>query len=175
MGLQAAPCFTFASLSSLTSHADLQPYQVKAAYLYQISKFVFWPEALKKSATSFQVCQLGPDQFHGLLEKMTGRKVFDQPIRVRQVKNLNEASRCQVLVISNPGAITSKQLRTWLHSHPVLTVVDGNQFAEKGMVTFVIEQQRIRLHINLGLAEEANLSFAANLLEVASHIYRGKQ
>lgn len=155
------------------SYGELKPHQVKAAYLYQISKFVFWPEELKQSADAFHLCQLGPDSYAGMLQKMQGRKVFKKPIKVRQVSSLETASNCHLLVISDPGSLKNKDLSVWLNTHPVLTVVDGNEHASKGMVAFVIEQQRVRLHINLGLAEQAKLSFAANLLEVASHIYRG--
>jgi len=160
-------------LCSLPSYGELKPHQVKAAYLYQISKFVFWPEELKKNADAFHLCQLGPDSYEGMLQKMQGRKVFKKPIIVRQVTNLQQASSCHLLVISDPTGIESKDLTAWLNTNPVLTVVDGNEHVSKGMVAFVIEQQRVRLHINLGLAERAKLSFAANLLEVASHIYRG--
>ena len=161
------------SLLASPSYGELKPHQVKAAYLYQISKFVFWPEELKQSADAFHLCQLGPDSYAGMLQKMQGRKVFKKPIKVRQVTSLEAASNCHLLVISDPASLNNKDLSTWLNTHPVLTVVDGNEHASKGMVAFVIEQQRVRLHINLGLAEQAKLSFAANLLEVASHIYRG--
>lgn len=160
-------------LATAFGHADLKPHQVKAAYLYQISKFVFWPEELKKNADAFHLCQLGADSYDGMLQKMQGRKVFKKPIKVRQVSSLEMASTCHLLVISDPEKLKKKQLTDWLDTHSVLTVVDGNEHASKGMVAFVIEQQRVRLHINLGLAEQAKLSFAANLLEVASHIYRG--
>lgn len=158
---------------SLPAYADLKPHQVKAAYLYQISKFVFWPEELRQAEGAFHLCQLGPDHYEGMLQKMQGRTVFKKPIEVRQVSSLAAAENCHLLVISDPARLEGRELNSWLNSHPVLTVVDGNEHASKGMVAFVIEQQRVRLHINLGLAEQAKLSFAANLLEVASHIYRG--
>jgi len=152
--------------------AELKTHQIKAAYLYQISKFVFWPES-RKNVSQFEVCQLGKDQYGGILDKMSGRLVFSKPVVVKSVKDLNEAKNCHLLVISSPETIKTEALRKWLKTHQALTVVDGNEYWDKGMVTFVLEKHRVRLHINLSLAEHSGLSFAANLLEVASHIYRG--
>ena len=155
-------------------HAELKTHQIKAAYLYQISKFVFWPEA-RKQVDSFQVCQLGPDSYGGNLQKMTGRTVFNQPVSIHTVTSLSQAESCHLLILSNPKSIKPKALRKWLGQHSVLTVVDGGQHWDIGMVSFVLEKQRVRLHINLELAEISGLTFAANLLEVASEIHSGKK
>ena len=154
------------------SYADLKEDQVKAAYLYQISKFVFWPPNLDESP-EFTVCQLGPDSYSGNLSKMNGRSVAGKPINVIQINSLDQAKTCQLLILSEPERINSKKLAQTLKQSPILTVVDGQQNHEKGMVVFVIENQRVRLHINLNLAKQARLTFAANLLEVATQIYRG--
>jgi hypothetical protein len=161
----------FASLQALVARAELKTHQIKAAYLYQISKFVFWSEE-RKQADAFSVCQLGPDLYQGTLQKMQGRTVFNKPIQVLNVETLEQAGECHLLILSSPNKIKIKQLRLWLADNQVLTVVDGAKNGHIGMVAFVLENQRVRLHINLNLAEHSGLAFAANLLEVASHIER---
>lgn len=154
--------------------ADLKTHQIKAAYLYQISKFVFWPDASKQRET-FSVCQFGKDAYDGTLEKMTGRTVFNKPVTVSTVNTLSQATNCHLLILSTPEKINVNELRNWLKTNNVLTVVDGEQYQSLGMVAFVLENQRIRLHINLDLTKRTHLSFAANLLEVASYIHRGDE
>lgn len=171
---QLIAALVFACLYAVPTVADLKTHQIKAAYLYQISKFVFWPEE-RKNTDEFKVCQLGKDKYAGTLNKMTGRKVFNKPVKVTSVKDLKSANGCHLLIISAPEALTTDSLKNWLQNNQVLTVVDGEEFWDKGMVSFVLEKHRVRLHINLSLAEESGLAFAANLLEVASHIYRGPQ
>ncbi|EAT13013.1 YfiR family protein [Bermanella marisrubri] len=156
------------------SYGDLKEDQVKAAYLYQISKFVFWPPSLDETQT-FTVCQLGPDSYSGNLSKLNGRSVADKPIKVIQISSLDQVTNCQLLILSEPERVSAKELEGKLKQTPILTVVDGQQNHQKGMVVFVIEDQRVRLHINLNLAKQARLTFAANLLEVATHIYRGSE
>lgn len=162
----------FACTQAMPVRAELKTHQIKAAYLYQISKFVFWPEQ-RKLVDTFQVCQLGKDRYQGTLQKMKGRTVFNKPVSIETIQTLDQASACHLLIISSPKDVKQKTLKDWLAINQVLTVVDGAANSDIGMVAFVLEDQRVRLHINLNLAEHSGLAFAANLLEVASHIERG--
>lgn len=173
--LKRIQCLILVCLSVFGSvcYAELKLHEVKAAYLFQISKFVSWPETVTSSSDAFHLCQLGQDVYHGVLEKMQGRSVFNKPIQVRQVMDLLEAQGCHLLVISAPHRIHRADLMAWLATHSTLIVADGANHLGLAMVAFVVEEQRVRLHINLELVERANLSLAANLLEVASYIHRG--
>ena len=161
-------------LAGGTSNAfsELNTSQIKSAYLYQISKFVFWPEERKKFE-HFNLCLLGSDTYQGNLQKMVGRTVFNKPVRLQPVKQLSQAKSCHLLLLSSPKSIDPTELQMWLKQNPVLTVADGAESIEKAMVVFVLENQRVRLHINVDLARHSGLSFAANLLEVASKIQKG--
>lgn len=161
------------STQAVFSYGELKTHQVKAAYLYQISKFVFWPDSSKQQS-SFNVCQLGSDRYQGSLQKMAGRTVFKKPVVVKRVANLEQANTCHLLLISSPESQNKTQLREWLQANNVLTVVDGPDNWDIGMVAFALEDQRVRLHINLNLARMSGLGFAANLLEVASVIHKGE-
>ncbi len=159
---------------SVSAFSELNTNQIKSAYLFQISKFVFWPEE-RKQFDHFNLCLLGPDSYQGNLQKMQGRTVFNKAIKFQRVQTLADAQKCHLLVLSSPARINPLELSAWLRTHPVLTVADGAQNIDKAMVVFVLEDQRVRLHINIDLARIAGLSFAANLLEVASKIKKGGQ
>ncbi|MGR6871786.1 YfiR family protein [Pseudomonas sp. HK3] len=169
--LVATVCFAGGSSNAFS---ELNTSQIKSAYLYQISKFVFWPDE-RKQFEHFNLCLLGSDTYQGNLQKMVGRTVFNRPVRLQPVDNLSQAKQCHLLLLSSPDSINSTELQTWLKQHPVLTVADGAESIEKAMVVFVLENQRVRLHINVDLARTSGLSFAANLLEVASKIQKGSQ
>ena len=165
------PLVLLVCLLAAPSYGELKTHQIKAAYLYQISKFVFWPEQ-SKQADSFNVCQLGADRYQGSLQKMAGRTVFQKPVVIKLVADLSQAESCHLLILSSPKAVDRDTLQAWLQKQNILTVVDGSENWDIGMVSFALEEQRVRLHINLNLAKQSGLSFAANLLEVASVIHR---
>ena len=162
------------ALGSSNAFSELNTNQIKSAYLYQISKFVFWPEN-RKQTDFFNLCLLGPDTYGGNLQKMEGRTVFAKPVKLKHVANLEQAATCHLLLLTAPKSVDFPALTAWLKNHSVLTVVDGEQYADKAMVAFVIESQRVRLHINVDLANRSGVSFAANLLEVASKVTTGGQ
>ncbi len=163
---------TWLVCGSTSAFSELNTNQIKSAYLYQISKFVFWPES-RKQLDHFNLCLMGPDSYQGNLQKMVGRTVFNKPIRLISIASLPQASNCHLLVLTDPGKVSQKTLQTWLTQNPVLTIADGTENINKAMVVFVLEEQRVRLHINVDLARSSGLSFAANLLEVASKIKKG--
>lgn len=169
LAIVATGCLTFGSSNAFS---ELNTYQIKSAYLYQISKFVFWPEQ-KKQSDYFNLCILGANTYGGSLQKMVGRTVFNKPVRLVTVSSYQKASDCHLLVLTSPSKIHSHAFQQWLNKHAVLTVADGAEHLDKAMVAFVLENQRVRLHINIDLAKQSGLSFAANLLEVASKVKTG--
>ena len=162
-------CLTFLSSNAFS---ELNTYQIKSAYLYQISKFVFWPEE-QKQADAFNLCVLGPDTYGGNLQKMEGRTVFNKPVRVQPIKSLKKSDSCHLIVLTQPKKMDAKSLHAWLKDNPTLVVSDGEDYIDKAMVVFVLENNRVRLHINMDLAKHSGITFAANLLEVASRVKTG--
>ncbi|WP_353350084.1 YfiR family protein [Oceaniserpentilla sp. 4NH20-0058] len=171
LAIVATGCLTFGSSNAFS---ELNTYQIKSAYLYQISKFVFWPEQ-KKQSDYFNLCILGENTYGGNLQKMEARTVFNKPIRLLSVSSYEKSADCHLLILTNPSKINSSAFQQWLSKHAVLTVADDAEHIDKAMVAFVLENQRVRLHINIGLAKQSGLSFAANLLEVASKVKTGDQ
>jgi hypothetical protein len=159
---------------SSSAFSELNTNQIKSAYLYQISKFVFWPEE-RKQFDYFNLCLIGDDTYQGNLQKMVGRTVFNKPVQLKTITGLTQAEQCHLLLLSSPQLIKTNELQEWLKQHPVLTIADGAQYIDKAMVVFVLEDQRVRLHINVDLARLYGLACAANLLEVASKIQKGSQ
>ena len=50
-------------------------YDVKAAFLYNFTKFVDWPPASFPDPNSLKICVLGDDPFGGSLETVAGEQV----------------------------------------------------------------------------------------------------
>jgi hypothetical protein len=58
-----------------------------------------------------------------------------------------------------------------LKGHPVLTISDGDNFADKGvMVGFVNRDGKIKLEVNKSAAESAGLKIDSQLLEIALRV-----
>ena len=55
--------------------AEIEEYQVKAAFLFNFAKFVEWPaQAFKSADEPIEICVLGPNPFGSSLDKACRRE-----------------------------------------------------------------------------------------------------
>lgn len=146
-------------------------YRVKAAFLYNFARFVTWPG---HSGTNGPVVigVLGRDPFGDLLEStIAGKTVSGRPFLVRRLKSPNEAASCHLLFVSESERRTIGQVIEAVGGQAVLTVGETEGFIEKGgMIGFVIEDQAVRIDLNLEAAQAAGLQVSSQLLRVARSI-----
>lgn len=147
-----------------TAHAeaDLET-KVKAAYIYNLTRFVDWP---RLPADSMRICVIGNDQVGSVLGELGNRQVKDRPLKI-EVNMPSDLTSCQVLFISRSTRKWEDMLAR-LRGASVLTVGDQEGFARSGgMVGFYSEDGRIRLEINPPAARNANLKISSKLLELS--------
>lgn len=165
-------CFCF-SLASV--HASIRSeYEVKAAFLYNFTRFVSWP-AVENSPGPLEICVFGDDPFGDLLEPMRGRKSQGRDIQLRYPDSAGELAGCNVLFIAQSQS-QSRNLSDVLElaeRHGMLTVSDLQEFARKGgMVGYVKQGNVIRFEINQEAASKAGLTINSRLLELAVRVVR---
>lgn len=177
-GISAAWIVAFAlpvvSGSGLAAQAARpSEYQVKAVFLFNFAQFVDWPpEAVADSQEPLVIGILGSDPFGDLLDAtVRGEHRGARPFLVRRYQRAEDIKSCNILFISRPEADRPQEVLAGLKSRPILTVSDAEGFAERGgMIGFVTDRNRIRLKINLGVAQAAHLTISSKLLRVAEII-----
>jgi hypothetical protein len=149
-------------------------YEVKAAYLYNFSKFVQWPVTRRRSAGTFDVCILGADPFGAAIDRVaTGAVVGVRVVRVRRLTTLDEAASCHILFVSQSGERPTPEVLAALGRSDVLTVSDMPQFLnDGGIIQFVLQGSRVRFEVNLPRAQAAGLTLSSELLRVATVVRR---
>lgn len=147
-------------------------YKIKAAYLYNFLKFVWWPESfLATGQSEIKVCLLGKNQLDPYLEPMTNMTAQGHNITITHISNVSQAHDCQLLFVGASEANNLPQILEGLKDAHCLTVGEIENFAAKGgMIGFVLKEGRISLEINTKAVKEANLEISAKLLEVANII-----
>ena len=142
-------------------------YEVKAALVHNIAKFVEWPAAAGVKEV-LRLCLLGADPFNaaaeGLRAKPVGAKVWEVvPANARA--NLKE---CHVLFIAAAEVANLPRLLVGIKGSPVLTVGDTEGYAERGvMVNLFLNQNKVRFEINNDAAGRAGLRISSQLLKLA--------
>lgn len=165
-------CASFARTVPAATDDLAREYRIKAAYLYNLSKFITWPdEATQDKSTPVMICVYGYNPFGQYLEKLQERTVKGRPIAIRYVNDRQPINGCQILFISQHNTAMPRQLAAPSASSPVLTVSDDEDFlSHGGLVALVTVNNNVQLDINLSRAKQAGFIISANLLEVARKI-----
>lgn len=156
-----------AANGNLTAAEDnLLEAKVKAAYLFNLTRFVDWPG---QATEALRICVLGNETIGGMLRELPNPTVRDLPLLIELDAAANPAN-CQVLFIDQMIA-DWQVLLDQLQGTSVLTVSDHSGFASNGgIVGFYLDEARVRLEINTVAARDANLRISSNLLELARKV-----
>ena len=151
-----------------------QEYDVKAAFLYNFTKFVEWPpEAFRSPDSPMAICVFGEDPFGESLDAVVrGETLNGRRLEVRRTRSLQELRDCQTLFV--PGAERERfaEVFSAVRDASVLTVGEVDGFLPQGgVIRFVVEQGRVRFEINLDAAERSRLKLSSKLLRLARAVY----
>jgi hypothetical protein len=145
-------------------------YEVKAAFLFNFTKFVEWPDSSFDSPHAPIVIGIvGDDPFgESLVRLVAGQKAQGRAIAIIKYRHGDDQRRCQILFISASERSRSAQILASLQETGVLTVSDIDGFAQiGGAVQLVIEENRVRFVVNLDAATQNKLRVSAKLLALA--------
>lgn len=160
------------ALCAAPSAGSVAEYEAKAAFLYNLVKFVEWPtDAIAPGP--FRMCVAEPDPFGESLPLLVrNRQVFGFPVEIIRIRGSEPLKSCHALFISTREPRRAASLLREIQGAPVLTVGETIEFGQTGgMMTLLIMDGRIELSINTDAVRASNLGVSAQLLRLAQ---RGK-
>jgi hypothetical protein len=144
---------------------------LKAAFLYNFSRFVAWPDTTwARPDDPFVFGIVGADLLATALEEaVRGRSVSEHPLVVRRVSGAAELAGCRVVFVGDTDRRMLARVIEAAGRHPVLTVGESRDFAKAGgMITFVLKGSTLGFEINHPAAELAGLRISSKLLKLAT-------
>ena len=146
-----------------------QEYQIKAAFLYTITKFVEWPASGNTAQSpTLNIAILGQDPFGANLEPIKGKTARGRTIVFKHFRRVEDVKDCDVVFISASEKGRLARILKHLQSSPVLTVADQDGFCEAGgMINLITVKNRVVLEINVAAARRAQLTISSQLLKLA--------
>jgi hypothetical protein len=145
---------------------------IKAAFVYNFTKFVQWPpDRFPNADSAILIGVLGDKAFCGRLENVVrDRRVNGRGISVVDLRSIDDAASVHVLVVR------AGQERRFGMTAPaklagVLTVGESADFAAReGIVNFTMADEKVRFEINADAADRAELKISAQLQKLASTV-----
>lgn len=148
-------------------------YAVKATYLYKFAPFVEWPDEAPSSAP-LELCVAGADPFGPQLDRAVGgQPVGERPVNLRRLDAVRPDDGCQIVYLADPSEQSRADALAALRGEPVLTVTDdAHGPGPKGIIHFVILDNRVRFEIDGQAASAARLKISSKLLDLAVNVRR---
>lgn len=146
-------------------------YKIKAAFLFQFSRFVEWPAAAFASSDApLTICVLGDNPFGSALQEISaGELVYTHPLIVQHHDDVNDLGACHIVFVSSTEGEVARRALQRLSGKSVLTVGDSTEFTRQGgVIGLVTVNGKVTLQVNRSSADAAQLRISAKLLRVAS-------
>lgn len=144
--------------------------QLKAALLFNFTKFVEWsPASFPAPDSPFVIGVLGSNPFADEMENVAkSRNVNGHKISVKRLQGVAGARGVHLLFVSASEDARLGELRGALRGANVLTVGESEAFAKSGgVITFVIVGGKVRFDINSTAAGQASVKISAQLQKLA--------
>lgn len=149
--------FVFLLASINIEAQSLSQQKVKAAYLYNIMKFVHWEEK-----TKLDVCVLGKNPFGGYLNQLKQRRIGDLSIETTQSSHVKGLEHCSLIYVSD---ISFEGVAKYLEGRGILTLGESDKFLDQGgMIQFLIKDGKLRMNIHFKNLDKENISVSSKLL-----------
>lgn len=160
----------FAAPSAGAQSAPSLAVEVKAAYLDKLGDFVDWPaSAFSNPGEPLKLCVAGTDPFGPLLDQATeGKRIDGHPIALVRLDRIERGATCHILFAGGSQKQSVAEALDRVRGAPVLTVTDdSSEPGARGMVNFVMRDNRIRFEIDADSATQSGLAISSKLLRLA--------
>jgi len=144
-------------------------YLIKAAFLYNFTKFVEWPqEAFKDDLSPINLCILGKDPFGEALNSIRDKRVRGRRLNIKHMNRIEEISECHILFVSASEKENLKPVLSSLKNSAILTVSEMEMFTQQGgIINFIVVENKIHFEINPNVARRCGLKISSQLLKLA--------
>lgn len=144
---------------------SLNELQVKAAFLFNFTRFVAWPAAGRPIA----ICIAGNAALTAAAAAIVrGRLVDGRPVEARALDIARSVDGCDLLYLADVKADDALAVLARVRG-PVLTVGEAPRFLrDGGMVRIFVENKRMRFQVNRRQTDLAGLKISSQLLSLAS-------
>jgi hypothetical protein len=148
-------------------------YRLKAAVLYNLAKFVEWPDdAFADPAAPLVVCVLGVDPFGAALDDtLRGHSVGGHATVAKRIAEVTPG--CHVLFVANSEAKRLPAILERTRTSSVLIVGEAAGFIDRGgMIGLATDDDRVRFDVNLAAADRARIKISSRIMALASSVRR---
>jgi hypothetical protein len=162
--------------STWGAEAENLEQRVKAAYLYNFTKFIQWPQgALADPEAPFTLAIVGAASYGDALNPLMQKQIQGRPLRIIQLnRDTPLPSAIDMLFITHLNQSEIRSVLAKVEAKPVLTIGNADTFIQNGgLIRFYRTGNKIRFEINARAAREKGFRISSQLLKLARIVEGG--
>lgn len=156
------------SLSLAASAQTVSEHEMKAAYLYNFTRFIDWPA---DERANFNLCLLGEVELGEAMRKYEGRRIKDQRLVIARLSTMSPVRQCSLLFVGSSQLSSLAKINSHLADYPVLTVTD-RQVPQPVAILLALEAEKLVFDLNLEHMQRARLKPQLSLLRLARKVHK---
>lgn len=161
--------FGLTLLAAVPAGGQVDLVTVRAAYLYNFSKYIQWPD---ESRGELRLCVIGNDQPDSALDGLNGKPVRNARLVVRQNVIMQDIPNCDFIFLPASAGRSVERARQIVSNYPILIVAEGAESIPKGaMVALVPTDSRLIFEIDNTNARQLGLQISSQLLRLARKVH----
>ena len=160
--------------SSATAQRGAELDRLKAAFIFQFTNFVEWPDdAFEDESSPFVIGIVGNDAVKNILEAAVRDKLIGgRKASVRSFSSTSDLSSCQIVFVDESEARRAPDIVDRYADQPILTIGDSDKFTKLGgVIRLYQEARKLRIEINIDAAERAKLKISSKLLSLSRVVH----
>lgn len=163
--------FLLLLVTGVASGAEAKSSKLKAAYILNFARFVYWPDEIIQLSETFNICIIGSKEIYSSFKTLTNKKIKNRNIKIEYVTSYERSLACRILYISKTKKSGYVEIIKKTLGDVVLTVSDISGFYQKyGMIEFVSIKNKIKFKINVTRSLKSKIKYRSQLLEVAASL-----
>jgi hypothetical protein len=173
LALAGALASAIACAASSLTPSNASEAEIKAAFLCKFGNYIEWPPATAPAdAGTFGIAIAGSEAEADVLQRVAaGTRVNGHPIRVHRLAAGEAPQDERIIYVTQAQAARAPELAAAATERGMLLVTDaGGTGQPGGMVTFVIEDNKVRFDVDVAEAATARLKVSGRLLSVARRV-----
>lgn len=160
-----------------SANYNVSEYEVKAAFLYNFTKFVEWPkDAFYSAGEPLTICIIGADPFGDSLDFIRDKTVNNRRLEIRRLGEPADTRECRVLFIAPSEKMRIQEILNSVRAQDILTISDISGFVHYGgIIELYVKDRKVRFRINAAAAKKSRLKIGSQLLELAEIVTEREQ
>ncbi len=138
--------------------------ELQAAYIYNFAKYIKWPQEKEK----FVIGVYGGSEIMDFLRKtLEGKKVGNRAIELKVIDKPDSFFDCNIIYVPESDSKNLEELVVAVEGKSILIVTEEDMIRKGAMISFVLEDDRLRFKLKKSSLANAGLAASEGLLKLA--------